>query len=94
MKRIIQVKTLKQYKLQVEFSDGTKGVVDLSSMVGKGVFSLWNDYSEFEKVQVGPLGELVWNETIDLCPDSIYLKITHRQPEEVFPSLKSEAACA
>jgi len=94
MKRIIQVKALKQYKLQVEFSDGTKGVVDLSSMVGKGVFSLWNDYSEFEKVQIGPLGELVWNETIDLCPDSIYLKITHQQPEDVFPSLKSEAAYA
>jgi len=63
------------------------GVVDLSDLVGKGVFALWSDHHAFEQVRIGSFGELAWGDQIDLCPDSLYLKVTGKNPEEVFPAL-------
>lgn len=88
MKRPTQVKPLDGYRLWIQFSDGIEGVVDVSHLVGQGVFALWNDYREFEKVRIGSGGELVWSEQVDLCPDSVYLKITGKQPEDIFPALR------
>ena len=94
MKHIAKVEVLKDYKLRLEFADGVTGIADVSALVGKGVFSLWNDYVEFRKVQIGSSGELVWGDQLDLCPDALYMKITGQQPEEAFPNLKLETACA
>ncbi len=66
----------------------SRGWSDLSNLVGKGVFKLWNDYSVFEKVYIGSHGEIAWSDKIDLCPDAIYLKITGKTPEQIFPNLQ------
>ena len=76
----IKIKALEDYNLWVKYSDGVEGVVDLSYLVGKGVFSLWNDYSAFQKVYIGESSEIAWNDRIDICPDSIYMKITGKTP--------------
>lgn len=89
-----EVKALTGYKLWVKYSDGVEGEVDLSHLVGKGVFSLWNDYSAFQKVHIGSSGEIAWTDSIDICPDSIYMKITGKTPEQLFENLKSECANA
>jgi len=94
MKHITKVEVLKDYRLRLEFADGVTGIADVSSLVGKGVFALWDDYVEFRKVQIGSSGELVWGNHVDLCSDALYLKITGRQPEELFPCLKMETALA
>ena len=47
----IKVKPLDNYKLWVKYSDGIEGIVDLSNLVGKGIFSLWNDYREYLKFE-------------------------------------------
>jgi hypothetical protein len=78
----------------VRYSDGVEGEANLAHLVGKGVFSLWNDYAAFQKVYIGAHGEIAWSEEIDLCPDSIYMKITGRTPEELFPSLQTEPVYA
>jgi hypothetical protein len=78
-----EVKPLDNYRLWVKFSDGVEGIVDLSEYAGKGVFALWSDYREFEKVHIGPGGEIAWSEQIDMCPDAIYLRITGKKPEEL-----------
>lgn len=88
MPALIDVKPLDNYQLWVKYADGTEGVVDLSSLVGRGVFALWNNYREFQKVHIGPGGELSWSDDIDMCPDSIYLKITGKKPEDLFPQLR------
>mgnify|MGYP001580369512 CR=1 FL=1 len=84
----IEVKPLEKYQLWVKYSDGIEGVVDLSDLVGKGVFALWIDYQEFQKVHIGSSGEIAWSEEIDICPDAIYLKITGKKPEDLFPKLR------
>jgi len=79
-----EVKPLKNYRLHVKFSDGVEGEVDLSEFTGKGVFALWNDYSQFERVSIGSSGELVWNEDVDIDGLGVYLKLTDKKPEPFF----------
>ncbi len=81
------LKSLDHYRLWLRFSDGVEGVVDLSYLVGNGVFALWNDYAEFEKATLGSSGEIVWNEQVDLDSIALYLKFTGKQPREHFPKL-------
>ena len=76
MYKLIQIKALPNYRLWVKFSDGVEGEADLSHLAGKGVFSLWNDYSAFEKVYIGKSGQIAWTDEIDICPDTIYMTIT------------------
>ncbi len=89
-----EVRPLDNYRIWVKYSDGIEGVVDLSDLVGVGVFALWNDYREFQKVHIGTSGEIAWNERIDICPDSTYLKITGKNPEDIFPKLRELAVYA
>ncbi len=86
----VKVKALADYKIWVKYSDGVEGEVDLSHLAGKGLFDLWNDYSVFEKVYIGSSGQIAWSDKIDICPDSIYLEITRKSPEEIFPGLKKD----
>ena len=88
MRKISKVKVLKGYRVDLEFDDGVAGIVDLSEAVGKGVFAVWRDPIFFEQVRIGSSGELVWGEKVDLCPDSLYLKVTGKKPEEMFPALR------
>jgi len=94
MHKITSVKVLADHRLDLQFADGKRGVVDLSRLVGQGVFASWTDYTFFQQVRVGESGELIWNDQIDLCPDALYLQVTHQRPEDLFPALKHEPACA
>lgn len=78
------------YRIYLEFSDGSKGEVDLSDLAGHGVFEVWNDYDFFEKVHLGDHREIKWNDEIELCADSLYLKLTGKSPEELFPKLREK----
>ena len=91
MIRPIKVKALKDYKIWIKFSDGREGEIDLSDYVGKGIFKSWKDYKFFQSVYIGDNGEIAWGKDIDLCPDSLYLKLTNQRPEHLFPSLKEES---
>jgi hypothetical protein len=88
--RPIRVEARPGYRLYIEFGDGTKGKVDLSRLVGKGVFRIWNNYQFFENVHIGDHREIRWDDQIELCADSLYLEITHKSPEDLFPELQRE----
>ena len=84
------VSVLESYRLELAFDDGIHGIVDLSDLAGRGVFALWLDRSAFEEVRIGSSGELAWGDKIDLCPDSLYLRMTGKNPQDLFPSLRRE----
>ena len=88
---LTEVKPLINFRLHVKFSDGAEGEVDLSEFAGKGVFALWNDYNQFERVMIGSSGELVWNEDVDMDGLGIYLKLTKKKPEDILPKLQESA---
>ncbi len=87
MKRIIRVRILENYRLELTFDDGVVGTADLADLTGKGIFALWSEPGAFGQVQIGPSGELAWGNAIDLCPDSLYLRVTGKKPEDLFPLL-------
>lgn len=88
--KIVEARPLENYKLWLKFDDGTNGEVDLSHLAGKGVFSFWNNYESFKKMSVEGRF-LLWGDDIDLDADSLYLKLTGKTPEELFPALKEES---
>jgi hypothetical protein len=94
MFKLIEVEPRAGYKLRLRYADGAAGEVALSHLVGKGVFQLWNDPQAFAQVSIGSGGELRWSDEVDLCADALYLEITGKSPEEVFPNLKKAAAHA
>lgn len=85
--KIATLKPLPDYRLWLRFDDGTEGTVDLSDYVGEGVFALWNDSAAFASVRIGGSGQPVWSDQVDLCPDTLYMKITGLTPAELYPSL-------
>ena len=86
----VTVRPLAQFRIYLEFSDGTKGEIDLSELLHKPVFGSLRDRSLFEKVHLGDHREIRWNEEIELCADSLYLQLTGKTPEELFSSLRHE----
>lgn len=94
MPKLVSVEALPQYRLRLAYSDGVKGEVDLSDLVGQGVFSVWTDPEFFGRVSVGSGGEISWDDNVDICPDAIYLEITAKTPEELFPSLTPKGSHA
>jgi hypothetical protein len=73
---ITSASPLPGYRLKIVFADGAVGEVDLSSLVGRGVFSAWDQPGVFEKVRVTKHGAGEWPGEIDLCPDSLYQRMT------------------
>ncbi len=94
MFEVVEVQPLAGHRLRLRYVDGVAGVVDLSHLVGKGVFQLWDDPKAFERVSIGSSGEVRWSDEVDLCADALYLQITGKQPDEVFPGLRNVTADA
>ncbi len=86
MQKVANVQVLSEYRLELVFDSGERGTVSLAHLAGKGVFAYWNEYCNFENVRIGSSGELIWDELIDLCPDSLYLQATGKKVEDVFPA--------
>ena len=85
----IKAKALPGYRLWLRYADGVEGEVDLSHLAGRGVFVVWKDYRVFEKVHISANGAITWSDQIDMCPDALYLQISGKTPEEVFPKLRA-----
>lgn len=95
MKRITSVQPLPGHQLKLRFNDGVEGVVDLSAEVGRGVFAAWRDANHFNAVRPVLGGRaLEWPGEIDLCADALYLEVTGKQVEDIFPHWKRELAHA
>lgn len=87
--RLLEIKPRAEWKLWVRYSDGTEGVADLSHLAGKGVFTIWEDPAEFRKARLDESGAIVWGDGIDVCPDSIYFRISGRDPAQYFAEHKA-----
>ncbi len=76
MHRIVEAHALPDYRLRLRFDGGAEGVVDLSELVGRGVFAAWQSPGAFDQVRVDALtGTVSWPGGIDLCPDNLYRDI-------------------
>ena len=72
----INVQSLDNYHLALSYDDGTTGMVDLSNLAHKGIFEQWKQNNLFNKVYIDSETQTIaWNEDLDICPDSLYLKL-------------------
>jgi hypothetical protein len=94
MRKIVALNVLENYRVWLRFDDGIEGVADLSHLVGKGVFAAWKDYGFFRQASVADYGSLTWPGELDLCPDALWLQVTGKRPDELFPNLKGLGAHA
>jgi hypothetical protein len=79
--RIEEVEVRPDYRVWIRFADGAAGEVDLSPLVGDGVFEPWTDAAEFEKVYVEEeTGTIAWPGGLDLAPDRLYRDVNSVAP--------------
>jgi len=84
--RVTSVRHVKDFELELRFSDGTAAVLDFQRrIVGRGgVFQPLENVEVFAKVAVDPeAGTLVWPNGVDFCPDVLYAEATGRAVTEL-----------
>jgi hypothetical protein len=75
--RVTAVEALPGFRLQAEFADRLKGLVDLSGLVHSpkaGVFAALADPLLFAQVQLD-YGAVTWPGELDLAPDAMHAAI-------------------
>ncbi|MGO9571388.1 MAG: DUF2442 domain-containing protein [Desulfomonilaceae bacterium] len=66
------------YRIELEFDDGKRGVVDFSKYLDKGgVFGRFKDMEFFRGFSVNEqLGILTWGNEVDVAPETLYAEAT------------------
>jgi hypothetical protein len=80
--RVKSVRHLGDYRLNLEFTDGTRGELDFRErIVGRGgVFRPLEIVEFFKQVTVDPeAGTLVWPNEVDFDPDVLYSLVTGQE---------------
>ena len=88
MIRPTEVEPRDGFRIWLRYQDGTMGEIDLSHLVGCGVFKAWNERACFETVRIAPAGGIAWGDDIELCPDALYLQLTGKSVEDVMPTTR------
>jgi hypothetical protein len=84
--RVRGVRHVKDYELEITFSDGTVAKLDFRRrIVGRGgVFAPLESVDFFRQVSVDPeAGTLVWPNGVDFCPDVLYAEATGKLISEL-----------
>jgi len=91
--KLLEITPLEGFKLRLKYFDNTQGEIDLSYLVNEGVFRYWLISDNFFKAKIdGETGAIHWNESVELCPDSMYLKLIGKSFEEYRNELISNAS--
>jgi hypothetical protein len=80
--RVISARHIADYRLELTFTDGTRGELDFRDrVVGRGgVFAPLEDVAYFSQVKVDTdAGTVVWPNGVDLCPDVLHAALRERE---------------
>ena len=68
--RVLNVSPLKNYQLEITFTDKTKGIFDCSKYLQYGIFKELKDEKYFKQVKVSD-GTVAWSHGQDFCSDTL-----------------------
>jgi hypothetical protein len=71
--RVKQVRTTKDFMLQLVFTNDEKKQFDIKPYLNFGLFAELNDYAIFKTATV-EYGTVNWSNGLDICPDTLYLE--------------------
>lgn len=70
---IISAKPLNNFRLEIQFSDQKKGVVDMNTYLWGEAFEPLKNPSYFKKVQLNnDIGTICWPNGVAISPESLY----------------------
>lgn len=75
MDKILSVRPLPDYRLELVFSDGVKGIVSLKNELHGRIYEPLQDPELFAQAYVDEFGALAWPNGADYAPDALYIKI-------------------
>ncbi len=75
MERVISANPLDDFKIEVEFSDGTHGVVSMKDRLFGLVFEPLKDPIFFARLTIDEFGVICWPNGADIAPDALYEKL-------------------
>ncbi len=71
--RILRARPVGDHLLELEFSDGVRKTVDLTTLLTGSVFQPLKDPQYFARVVVDPIcGTVVWPNGADLAPEALH----------------------
>ena len=76
---VISGKYIDEYKIELCFDNGKKGVVDFSKYLKSGgVFERFMDIEFFKNFTINEeLGVITWQNELDVSPETLYAEATH-----------------
>ena len=79
---ITNARYLEDYKVEVSFNDGRKGVADLADALKGSMFEPLKNKSLFSRLVVDKeLDTIAWSNGADLAPEYIYFQAFKKEPE-------------
>ncbi len=79
---ITNARYLEDYKVEVSFNDGRKGIADLADALKGTMFEPLKNKSVFSRLVVDKeLDTIVWSNGADLAPEYIYFQAFKKEPE-------------
>ena len=79
---LTEAKYIEDYKVEVSFDNGRKGIADLSDTPHGPVFEPLKNKSFFAQIKVDPeLETIVWPNGADLAPEYIFFRAFKNEPE-------------
>jgi hypothetical protein len=76
MPRVIDAEYMKDYIINIVFSNGKTGKVDFQSFVGEGIFKPLQDVTFFQKFFVDGW-TISWPNGADIAPETLYKLATN-----------------
>ncbi len=78
---IVAATPIGNYRVDVTFNDGKRGIADLSEVVQHGVFTQLSNPDEFDKLYVDKaLETVVWPNGADLASEFVYFQAFKNDP--------------
>jgi hypothetical protein len=69
MDKVVSVKPLENYLLEIEFADGLRKVVNIRPFIGEGISAVIKNESYFQQVMLEDGGGIAWPNGYDFCPN-------------------------
>jgi len=71
MRKVIKVKVLEDYKLELTFDNNVVKIKDMKQHLDTGVFKVLRKKEVFNSVKLS-FGTISWSDDIDMCADYLY----------------------
>lgn len=70
--RVAKVRALPAFRLEIEFADGVRGVLDYSHLMHGPMFEPLREPARWAEVRIDEQGVVCWPNGADLAPDAMY----------------------